>query len=631
MRARLMIGRLVPLASGASVLLSFTLGLPAQQPASPPELAGKYDELNPVQKQLVDNWFARYNEVMHENQDPKAGYDSLPRSTKTTLEAVTHALWTTKLADAEGSALGNGTDIIERLDDVAGKIKGAGGDHQFRIYVTLKPGAREILEKSQQFRRGADNTVYHKGFPLNYRLQGGTPSIQVSMARDGIRADVDVDYRSSSFPMALINGHLTSANSDVTAGNNYDRHQGRWSGLQNWWEEWFGLPFVPADSDDEEDISEGIPFRPAKGRGEVTEAIRDFLETWLVKAQPRLAMAYVSEKAFECRDEGPGESFDRGMAPFKMLAGMRSVNRQVGTVVRIGDVLLGIRVAESGLRVVQQPDHASFVLYQVSEARAIQFECENRGISELELPKGAGDRYGKYYATLFHLSSPTLQGETIALLWAKESGDWKIVAYETDPFGDESTTPDLRPAPVAAAAVTRVQGDPGFIQTSSEFYRTWLIDQNYRKAVDYFSPAGFACNNLFLLPGDSPVSSDDEGRAMILRGLQEISEGLGRPTMLDQIIEGLEIQNSEIHVITQDQEDAFTLAELPDYVGESYQCDYRLNGGVPKDSDGYPHYGRYHASGWRARIVQGDTAVLYLFWSKAGNNWKIDSFHLESP
>jgi hypothetical protein len=50
------------------------------------------------------------------------------------------------------------------------------------------------------------------------------PAIQISCAADGKRTDIDVDYRSSKFPVAILNGHLSSANSDVRAGNNHARH-----------------------------------------------------------------------------------------------------------------------------------------------------------------------------------------------------------------------------------------------------------------------------------------------------------------------------------------------------------------------------------------------------------------------
>lgn len=78
-----------------------------------------------------------------------------------------------------------------------------------------------------------DNSVYHKGYPTNYRERSGVPSIQFSVALDGRRTDIDVDYRSSSFPVGLFNGHLTASNSDVRAGNNYDKHVNRWSGFNN--------------------------------------------------------------------------------------------------------------------------------------------------------------------------------------------------------------------------------------------------------------------------------------------------------------------------------------------------------------------------------------------------------------
>ena len=47
---------------------------------------------------------------------------------------------------------------------VKGKIKGASGDQQFRMYAVLRDDAVEILDKSREFKRGPDNTVFHRGF-----------------------------------------------------------------------------------------------------------------------------------------------------------------------------------------------------------------------------------------------------------------------------------------------------------------------------------------------------------------------------------------------------------------------------------------------------------------------------------
>ena len=110
------------------------------------------------------------------------------------------------------------------IDRISGHQHGRQGDEQFRVYVRLREGARETLEKSRQFARSRENTVYHVGFPVDFRQAGKMPTLQISMSEDGTKADIDVDYRSSKMPEAMWNGHLSSANSDVRAGDNHARH-----------------------------------------------------------------------------------------------------------------------------------------------------------------------------------------------------------------------------------------------------------------------------------------------------------------------------------------------------------------------------------------------------------------------
>ncbi len=96
------------------------------------------------------------------------------------------------------------------------------------------------MEKSRQFARNRENTVYHVGFPVDFRQAGKVPTLQISTSEDGTEADIDVDYRSSKMPEAMWNGHLSAANSDVRAVNNFARHDKRWDGLVNWWRQTFG-------------------------------------------------------------------------------------------------------------------------------------------------------------------------------------------------------------------------------------------------------------------------------------------------------------------------------------------------------------------------------------------------------
>ena len=144
---------------------------------------------------------ARFTKVTGQSLDARSFYDDiLSLSTKTTFDAVTHALMTTPLTDASGQKFGDGLALIERVDTVKGEVSGTSSDRQFRMYVRLTPNAREMLNRSREFKRGVDNTVYHKGYPINYREQRVRRRFRSQLRMDDRLADVDVDYRASSSP-----------------------------------------------------------------------------------------------------------------------------------------------------------------------------------------------------------------------------------------------------------------------------------------------------------------------------------------------------------------------------------------------------------------------------------------------
>src|SRR6516225_9407727 len=172
------------------------------------------------------------------------------------------------------------------------------------MYVYLKPNAVDILSSSREFFHDRDNTIYHKGFPINYRLKNGPPSIQFSITRDERMSDIDVDYRSSTFPKALFNGHLTAGNSDVRAGDNLDTHDNRWVGLNGWWRQVFGFYFG-SSAKSSEDATTGraatIPVNPRVTASQGIDAsVNDFLKSWVVDRQPQNAIAYISPLSYPC-------------------------------------------------------------------------------------------------------------------------------------------------------------------------------------------------------------------------------------------------------------------------------------------------------------------------------------------
>ena len=162
---------------------------PGRKDAEPSRVAhrgpSRYPNLDPVQRALFDKYAESYKARTGRTDSPQELFDRQTVSQQTTFDAVTHALMKSKLTAADGSDLGSPLDLIDNIDRVAGQYAGGGSDQQFRLYVQLKDGSREVLEKSQQFFRDHENTVYHAGYPHSYRQTGKEPNIQFSLSADG--------------------------------------------------------------------------------------------------------------------------------------------------------------------------------------------------------------------------------------------------------------------------------------------------------------------------------------------------------------------------------------------------------------------------------------------------------------
>ncbi len=196
----------------------------------------QYGQMKAGPKRLFDEWAISRNMGEGTTITPRERFQQMPVSRRSTFAAATNALLYTKLTDPSGRPIGFAIDLVAEIEEISGEEPGKGSDEQFRLYVKLKPDAVEKLKLSREFQHGKDNSIYHKGYPLNYRQAGASPTMQYSIATDGVGADIDVDYRSSSFPSALFNGHLSASNSDVRASGNYSTHLRRWPGLIDWWE-----------------------------------------------------------------------------------------------------------------------------------------------------------------------------------------------------------------------------------------------------------------------------------------------------------------------------------------------------------------------------------------------------------
>jgi hypothetical protein len=595
----------------------------AQQPA---RFGGAYSELDERRQQLVDNWVSRFTKVTGHDLDAGSFYDDiLSLSTKTTFDAVTHALLTTPLTDDSGQKFGDGLALVERVDSVKGEVLGASGDHQFRMYVRLTPNAREMLERSREFKRGIDNAVYHKGYPLNYREQQGPPSIQVSIAMDGRLADVDVDYRGSSFPVALFNGHLTAANSDVRAGNNAERHAARWTGFTNWWRSFFGVRLEQAPDTLKETPAVVLPKIPRAGKSDIKTMVADFLKAWLVEGDAVAAMGYVSERSYACLAENAPDpsAFDRGLAPFQILVNLRAAHDAARTHGSLGRLTTGVSLTIPGLRAISHPQQAQFALYKVPDDIAARFDCASRLTPGAPL-KGVGE-YGQHYGASLRIAGPA-SDTPIALLWAKEDGYWKIVSWQTAPTPDQTPAPPAPPTPT----IVRIQADRTLVDAAKAFLDAWLIRKDYDAAFQDLSTRSYACYDLVRNP-DLPASTspDDAGR-QIRASLERVGQWVGEPRDLEAIVEAAEPLHPAIRVMEHAFSRTFSLTSFPAALGDAVECDARARGAVPPDPIPL-EYGEAFGMTFRFRTQSGDAPVLRLLWRKENNAWRVTSYDIELP
>ena len=609
-----------------SVLLSALVGgiNVAQQPAR--RFGGAYSELDERRQHLVDDWVARFVKVTGQRIDARSFYDDiLGLSTKTTFDAVTHALLTTPLTDQSGQKFGDALALIERVDTVRGEVEGASGDRQFRIYVRLTPDARQMLERSREFKRGVDNAIYHKGYPLNYRQQKGTPSIQVSIALDNRQADIDVDYRSSSFPVMMFNGHLNESNSDVRAGNNDERHAARWSGFQNWWRNFFGARVERAPDAVDVNSAPALPKIPRAGKKDIKAMVPDFLQAWLLEGDIVAAMGYVAQRSYAClAEDAPDPSaFDRGLAPFQILVNLKAAHDALGKHDSFEGLMTAVPLTIPGLRLVDHPHQRNFAIYEVPDAVATRFDCQSRLIPGA--PTTGSSAQGQHYAAAFRIAG-TGKGTSVALLWGREDDYWKVVSWKTEPEPDETLVPPALPE----AKVTRIKADLPLVHAAKSFLDTWLIRKDYDAAFHYLSTKSYACYDLVRSP-DAPASTsaDDAGR-MIRASLERIGQWVGTPRDLQAVVEAAEPRHPSIRVMDQPYSRSFSLTSFPSALGDAVECEARARGAVPPDP--LPlEYGQAFGMTFRFRTQGGEAPVLRLLWRKEDNAWRVTSYDVELP
>lgn len=266
----------------------------------------------------------------------------------------------------------------------------------------------------------------------------------------------------------------------------------------------------------------------------------------------------------------------------------------------------------------------------MAESKALAFDCANRGLPENEVPQGSRTRFGKYYGTVFFIQGPERKGDTLGLLWAKEKGNWKIIAYEAEPATDTSEIPDIRAA-IAAGVVSRVAGKPEQIEAARGFMNSWFIERDYERTLEYFTEECLQCINLFLQEGEEPFQGRENLKERTLLGLKRTAEALGEYQELGEVISGIEAVNPEYPIVTHPEEADFTILSAPDHIAVDYSCSYRLSGAEPLPEPEDLTYGNNYALGFEVKTFTGEPAVLFTLWGRRAGQWRIVAYHVEVP
>jgi hypothetical protein len=397
----------------------------------PPVRVGRrvFADLTPQQRTLFETYIRNYNASRGSNYTVEEGFDRLTISEQTTFYGVTHALMNSRLTDAQGASLGTALDRVESIERIAGQYAGRGGDEQFRLYVNLRSDTRDVLEKSQEFFRDHENTVYHVGYPHSYRQVGKEPNIQVSMSEDGLRADIDVDYRASKTPQSMFNGHLTSANSDIRVGENANRHGVRWTGLITFWQS-FGrlaeaLPDQPdlLNMDRPDAPSTPLPADRPSGAvpDRIEDAVQEFLTDWLVRQQYDQALQFLSPRAYACLtldEEAQGRVLDAAASRRELRRIMEYSAGKMGKHANLSSVVVAFTPRDPKRVVLEHTFGREFLLTPLTEAQARPYLCDAGAAA----PTG-----GEYFGAVFQFR--TAGGGLFGLLWTREQGQWKLVSY----------------------------------------------------------------------------------------------------------------------------------------------------------------------------------------------------------
>ena len=256
-------------------------------------------------------------------------------------------------------------------------------------------------------------------------------------------------------------------------------------------------------------------------------------------------MGYVSPRSYACLAQDGDDPFsvDRGIAPFVLSRNLKAAYDAIGQHASLEGLTVGVRLTLPALRLVNQPHHAQYVIYSVPDDVAAAFNCESR--LTLGDPKKSRRRYGTYFGATFNINTPNGREHSIALLWARDDGYWKIVSWKAEPAGDDEPQRDASPA----VTTVKIKADDSLVAAARGFLESWLLRKDYDEAFRYVSPKAYACYDLVRGPDQPAAASPEDAGRKIRAALERAGEQVGKRRSVDEFVEGVQPVHPSIRVM----------------------------------------------------------------------------------
>jgi hypothetical protein len=236
-------------------------------------------------------------------------------------------------------------------------------------------------------------------------------------------------------------GHLTSANSDVRAGDNYRRHGSRWAGLVNWWQEVLGSlsAFERGDHPFNQMVRlNPTPLPPDRTKGapiaQVYEAMQEFLRDWLIDQDYDEALDFVSDQALACvnlEDSFSQTTLSADQLRKHLRDGMQQMHSSLGAFADLTNAIEAVTPWRKSFKIVEHPFSREFALFRAPAEVAKAFACQDRSDAKLTaVLDDPNPTYADDYGSWFRFRLVNGQGAVIAIHWKRVAGQWKIQAWK---------------------------------------------------------------------------------------------------------------------------------------------------------------------------------------------------------